>query len=345
MKNYFAPLDVTRFFAAFWVMSFHYFLAYDDVIRWYRYGDLGVQLFFIISGFVIVQSLRGKTLKEFALGRFIRLFPLFWILCSITYIITFLVPNSNPVHFSEYLLSMTMLGDKFDSIIGYTRLVDPAYWTLAVELIFYTFIALFVYFFSYKRLRYFFLIWFIVSILAFVTHHDRNVFVKLLLVRHASYFIFGGTLALIAVHEAKRLYEKYFDWALLFLSALYATYIHPVALPPYTVPNQLDQHIITLLHICFFVGVGILVYISPYIKNKKILSTSIILGGLTYPLYLMHETIGNAFIRYFIHTYGFSGTSVAFIFEIIMIIAAYIVYLQDKKMRTWLRNKLLPKKE
>lgn len=340
MKAYFAPLDVVRFFAAFWVMNFHYFQEYDTNIHWYRYGNLGVQLFFIISGFVIVQSLKGKSLKEFALGRFLRLFPLFWILCTVTYIITFLVPDSNPVYFTEYLLSMTMLGDKFDPIIGYTRLVDAAYWTLAVELIFYAVIAIFVSLFSYKRLRYFFLTWFVVSIFAFATHHDTNVFVKLALVRHASYFIFGGMLALIVANEARHLYEKYFDWALLFASACYATYIHPLSIPGYLIPNPLDQHIITLLHIAFFTGIGFLVYISPYISNKKILEVFIVLGGLTYPLYLMHQTIGNAFIKYFSHTYGIPGTPIAWSIEILMIAIAYVVYMHDKKMRRLLRNKL-----
>lgn len=339
MKKYFAPLDAVRFFAAFWVMDYHYFLEYNDTLHWYRYGNLGVQLFFIISGFVIVQSLKGKTLKDFAISRFIRLYPLFWILCTLTYAITFLVPNSNSVHFTEYLLSMTMLGDKFDSVIGYTRLVDSAYWTLAVELIFYFMIAIFASIFSYKRLRYFFFTWFLVSVIAFATHHDENFFVKLLLVRHASYFIFGGMLALIALGEARHLFEKYFDWLLLFASASYATYIHPLSLPPYTVPNPLDNHIITILHIIFFIGVASLVYISSYIKNKKILETFVILGGITYPLYLMHQTIGNTFIKYLTHAYNFHGTPVAYAFEIFIIIVAYAVYRQDKKMRMWLRSK------
>lgn len=343
MKTYFAPLDVLRFFAAFWVMNFHYFLEYNNTLYWHRYGNLGVQLFFIISGFVIVQSLKGKTLKEFALGRFIRLYPLFWILCTLTYIITFLIPHSNPVLFTEYLLSMTMLGDQFDSVIGYTRLVDAAYWTLAVELIFYIAIGTFISIFSYKKLRYFFLGWFVLSILAFTTSVDENLFVKLALVRHASYFIFGGMLAIIATCETRNLYEKIFNWTLLFSSALYATYIHPLSLPSYTVPNPVDNTIITLIHGVFFVGVGLLVYISPYIKNKKTLTSFMIIGGITYPLYLLHQTIGNALIKYFAQTYDIPGTPIAYAVEIFIIIMAYVVYKQDTKMRTWLRAKLFTK--
>lgn len=343
MKSYFAPIDILRFFAAFWVMNYHYFLEYSQDIYWHRYGNLGVQLFFIISGFVIVQSLKGKSLKEFAVGRLIRLFPLFWILCTTTYIVTLLVPYTNPVHFTEYLLSMTMLGDQFDSFIGYTRLVDAAYWTLSVELIFYILIGIFVTVFSYKRLRYFFLTWLVISIIAFATYYDKDIYVKYLLVRHASYFIFGGMLALIATHQAKNIFEKYFDWLLLLASASYAIYIHPRSIPPYTVISQLDYHVVTVLHIVFFVGTIGLVYASKYITHKKIISTCIVIGGLTYPLYLMHQTLGNTFIKYFMTRYGIPGTPIAYTLEILMILTAYIVYKYDKTLREWFRKKFVSK--
>jgi peptidoglycan/LPS O-acetylase OafA/YrhL len=343
MKSYFAPLDVLRFFAAFWVMNFHYFLGYSGELHWYRYGNLGVQLFFIISGFVIVQSMKGKSLKEFAVGRFIRLFPLFWILCTATYIITLLVPNASPVHFTEYLISMTMLGDKFGSVFGYTRLVDAAYWTLAVELIFYVAIAAFTWAFSYKHLRYFFLSWFVISVLAFATHHDQDFAVKLLLVRHASYFIFGGMLVLVALKEAKTLFQKYFDWALLLASACYATYIHPLALPPYFTPHPSDVHNITILNIIFFAVVGFLVYISPRITSRKVLAWFAVIGGLTYPLYLLHQTIGNTLIKYITDRYDIPWVPVAFVFELFIIGVAYFVYLKDKKLRAWLRDKFSAK--
>ena len=136
-KTYYTGFDILRFLAAVWVMNFHYFLGLSGALSWYRYGNLGVPLFFIISGFVISQSIKDNDLKKFAKSRFIRLFPLFWIICTFTYIFTLLMPNGNPVHLSEYLVSMTMLGDKFGAVFNLPRLVDPVYWTLSVELLFY----------------------------------------------------------------------------------------------------------------------------------------------------------------------------------------------------------------
>lgn len=342
MKNYYSLLDAVRFFAAFWVMNFHYLLVLglSANLHWYRYGNLGVQLFFIISGFVIVQSLKGKSLKQFAAGRFIRLFPLFWILCTFTYLLTLTVPGANYLHFTEYLRSMTMLGDIFNGIVGLGSLIDPSYWTLAVELIFYCGIGIFMYIFSYRNIRYFLAVWLVVSALAFAYHIDENFYIKLALVRHASYFIFGSTLALLAMKEARNLIEKYFDWGLLFISAFFSIYIHTRAIPAYITPNPLDNTIVTILLIIFFISIPMLVYLSRYVKNPRVTAGLMILGGLTYPLYLLHQRIGNVLINYGTSIYNISWNIFAICFEVFIIWVAYLLYVQDKRMRMWLKNKL-----
>jgi len=236
---------------------------------------------------------------------------------------------------------MTMFGDIFNGIVGYTRLIDPSYWTLTVELIFYIGIGIFAYFFSDKKIRYFLGVWLVLSVIAFLFKVDHNFYIKLLLVRHASYFVFGGALALIATKQAKNIFEKYFDWSLLFVSMTFATYIHPRALEPYYTVNPLDTKIITGLHILFFIIVPILVYLSAYIKNTRVIRFLAILGGITYPLYLLHQKIGNAILNFIISNYDkVSWSNLSIGFEVVIIFVAYVVYLQDKKLRTWLRTRL-----
>lgn len=343
MKSYYSLLDVLRFFAAFWVMGFHYFLGYSGELSWYRYGNLGVPLFFIISGFVISQSVAHTSTKAFALGRFIRLFPLFWILCTLTYIITLVVPGASPVLFPEYLISMTMLGDHFGSLLGYAHVVDAAYWSLAIELIFYTGIGLFVYLFKWKHIRWFTALWLLVSAAAFYFHHDDTFIAKTLLVRHASYFVFGITLMLITSSTYQNVKLKIYDYLFLVTTAVYGTFISYRALPAYLTPHPLDTQLVTLLQAIFFIGTAILVYLSRFVTNKKWIDFALILGGLTYPLYLMHQTIGNTFIHYF-QNYGTLAVRGS-IMMVIMICLAYIVYRFDKRLRRYLTSKLLPAKQ
>lgn len=77
-------IDYLRLFAAVSVVAFHY--LYDGIVDGYvdgirltpladvvRYGELGVDLFFMISGYVILASVAGKTARQFAVGRALRL--------------------------------------------------------------------------------------------------------------------------------------------------------------------------------------------------------------------------------------------------------------------------------
>jgi peptidoglycan/LPS O-acetylase OafA/YrhL len=336
MKQYFSLLDPLRFFAAFWVMNFHYLLATvpNPDLHWYRYGNLGVQIFFIISGFVIVRSLKGKSLKQFAYGRFVRLFPMFWILCTITYALTLLLPDARYVlHFTDYLRSMTMLGDVFIGFAGPAELIDPSYWTLTVELIFYIGIGIFVYFCSFKNIRYFLAAWLMLAAGIFMLHIDTNFYMKLLLVRHASYFVFGAALALIVMGEAQGSMEKIVDWGLLLLSATYATYIHTSALPAYESTNPLDSSIVTVIHVAMFLVIPALVYASRYIRNVRVIEVLAIIGALTYPLYLLHQRIGNILIGVAASTETLPWLTFVISFEIIIIGVAYLVSRQDNKLR------------
>lgn len=91
MRPRLAALDGLRFVAAAAVMFFHYTSA--EKLLWgnpsrlefpginvvTRYGYLGVELFFIISGFVIPMTAYGRTTEDFVASRFSRLFPAYWV--------------------------------------------------------------------------------------------------------------------------------------------------------------------------------------------------------------------------------------------------------------------------
>ena len=141
-------LDLLRFFAALAVVFHHYsldgFAAESMTIMPYpllasisKYGYLGVELFFMISGFVILMTASNGDLKKFVISRLIRLYPAFWVCCSITFFFTLAIGASDySASINQYLINMTLLSDFMN-----VPPMDGVYWSLFVELKFYAFVA------------------------------------------------------------------------------------------------------------------------------------------------------------------------------------------------------------
>lgn len=142
-------LDLFRFVAALSVVFFHYcFAAYATgrltqspnltLSAVAKYGYLGVELFFMISGFVILMTASSGSFKGFFVSRFVRLYPAFWAACTLTFVVAFWFAKDRPsVTFGEYLVNLSMLSGFFG-----VPSVDGAYWSLFVELRFYGLVGL-----------------------------------------------------------------------------------------------------------------------------------------------------------------------------------------------------------
>ena len=83
-------LDLVRFLAALAVVLYHYTAvrnSFEMLSAITRFGYLGVPLFFIISGYVITLSAKNRSAAEFAISRFVRLYPAFWFSVAFTVVI------------------------------------------------------------------------------------------------------------------------------------------------------------------------------------------------------------------------------------------------------------------
>lgn len=99
-------------------------------------GHIGVSLFFIVSGFVIPASLgdrqdRAVGLRTFAIRRFFRLYPAYWLSIALAVVVIWWLQNRQP-DLGTVLANLTMVQRLF-GVPDFQGL----YWTLLVELIFY----------------------------------------------------------------------------------------------------------------------------------------------------------------------------------------------------------------
>lgn len=127
-------LDLLRFAAAAGVVLFHVtaWPAHANLLTHAStYGSMGVPLFFMISGFVILMTAQNRSAVEFVNSRIARLYPSFWIALLLSALALTLLAHDPP---SPGLIAanLTMQPHVFDQ-----PYLDMVYWTLVVEMKFY----------------------------------------------------------------------------------------------------------------------------------------------------------------------------------------------------------------
>ncbi|MEK8170997.1 acyltransferase family protein [Streptomyces sp. M19] len=126
------------------------------IFRFASFGWIGVEIFFVISGFVICMSCWGRAPKDFFVSRVIRLYPAYWVAVAFTVTAITVLPGvwKRP-HGPDILFNLTML----QSGSG-VRNVDLVYWTLWSELRFYLLFMLVVAMgLTYRRIVVFCCVW------------------------------------------------------------------------------------------------------------------------------------------------------------------------------------------
>jgi len=136
-----AELDALRGLAALAVVLYHFTTRYDQLFGHstplpasFAWGEYGVDFFLMLSGFVILRSLdRTPRAGEFIASRFVRLYPAYWAAAAVTFCVVCIFGLSGQqVAPWEAALNATMLQQTLGA-----RHIDGAYWSLQVELFFY----------------------------------------------------------------------------------------------------------------------------------------------------------------------------------------------------------------
>jgi exopolysaccharide production protein ExoZ len=143
--NTFESIQALRGVAALLVVVFHAGLRVDFTQTTFRIGNSGVDIFFVISGFVMwtVTARRPTRPGVFLRHRFIRLIPLYWLFTLVTVAAWFIVPSAFPrMHptLGHYLLSLAFI-PHVSPDNGMIMPVLGQGWTLNFELFFYLLFA------------------------------------------------------------------------------------------------------------------------------------------------------------------------------------------------------------
>ncbi|GAA2690341.1 acyltransferase family protein [Actinoplanes palleronii] len=292
-----AFLDGLRLVAALMVVLYHYaglprvasvwdvpsiVHAFPDLSRIASYGWLGVELFFLISGFVICMSSWGRDAGAFARSRIVRLFPAYWAAVLITVAVTAIWSEPRPLtaNWSEILTNLTMLPKP----LGVPQ-VEGVYWTLWVEARFYLLFAFLVWWgLTTRRVLVFGYGWLIVA--TYAVEAESPLLSTIVMPDYAAFF--AGGIGFFLIHKFGSDLKFWglvgFSW----LIAQHNTY-DMVLLVNRPMPRPMSATAGVLLVTVFYV---LMAGVALGWFRRVTWGWLTTAGLLTYPFYLLHEKIG-----------------------------------------------------
>lgn len=236
-----------------------------------------MELFFVVSGFVIFMSLgNARSATDFAASRFARLFPAYWaaVLLTATTLATGGLPDRT-LTLLPTLFNLTMLQEFFG-----IRHIDGVYWTLSRELVFYAGIGLLLIFRQTARTH--LLIGCLLALQAAISIAVHASLIALpgphapSLLLYPYFHLFAAGIALYGIH---RLTSSRRDWLL-----LAATLVCELLLPRPDGGNLGHLIVLSSIGAVWMATTGRL----QWLVNRPLLW----LGSISYALYLIHQNIG-----------------------------------------------------
>ena len=334
MKNlHFPLLDPLRFAAAFGVAVFHQMfwswawpalgvapgfehtvaadIQFPSLAHLTWVGWVGVEIFFVISGFVIANSATKASPKEFLIGRALRLYPAVWVCATATLIVLLVFGNGDASEFILPYISAMLLVPK--GLTG--QWLDCIYWTLAAEMAFYglVFFTLLSKRFTLRHLAWALTLYSAVFnalsmlVLSGVIHSGLTYFVVLMfrvpcaawLLNHGCFFALGIWLFISANRELTALEQVAVAVACLSGSAEIYFFAHYLLT---TIPAISGESPFAPI-LVWAAAVSLIAIGASRSRRSAGAATSEApaylrtLGLITYPLYLTHNVIGAAIIR------------------------------------------------
>ncbi|MFD3614920.1 acyltransferase family protein [Streptomyces sp. NPDC058676] len=252
------------------------------VFRFASYGWIGVEIFFVISGFVICMSCWGRSPRQFFVSRVMRLYPAYWFAVAFTTAVLVALPGVwDRLRARDVLLNLTML----QSGSGVMN-VDGVYWTLWSELRFYLLFLLVVATgLTYRKVVVFCCVWGAAAMLAPVSGLPL---LELLANPDGAWYFIAG-LALYLMH---RFGQDLLLWGILAMAWLMGQ--RELGLRIDEVEHVSGWRGSVLIFTVFLLAmVAIALGATDRVQGKWLVTA----GALTYPLYLTHYAAGTTLIN------------------------------------------------
>lgn len=290
-------------------------------------GSIGVPIFFVISGFIMVFTTRtidftetnvGKEIVIFFKKRIIRVVPLYylltfaWIFIGGSFFYYF-----EGKGFSRLLHSLLFLPEKNVFPVVYLG------WSLNYEMFFYLVFGISLFF---KTKRYFFIItFFIVTYLLGLIFNPENAYLEMVTSYLNLYFVVGIIYGLLLdkIPVSKNIGIIISSTGILLFTLLIFKII-----PAY-------KEILTLFIVSLFVLSFLLFDYTFHCKGNRFL---VFLGDISYSLYLSHPFVGVLLKRFHVEGY-LSIPYFAVQIALVILVATFLYHFIEKRMINYLKLK------
>lgn len=285
-------LDGLRGIAIILVILFHAYSRWPDLYPYknsfqnfllFRYGWMGVELFFLISGFVILMTLeKCSSFSDFITRRWLRLFPAMFICSFLIYLsVDFFYerPAGKPNYLDILPGIMFIHPSAFKILKLSLKDLEGAFWSLYVEVSFYFTFGILYWFLKEIKAIFIIILLFLITF-AINYYSDINTIANLAhkILRVTGFIYFGwfasGSL-FYKFHKSKK--------PVYFFSAILIGIFSSFTFKGLNISTGIIGSFITV----FFASSLVLN------KLKKALSCRVLLflGFISYPLYLIHENM------------------------------------------------------
>lgn len=286
-------LDLLRFSAALMVTIYHFLYrgARDGGYLEHGFGSagvsvslgyLGVNLFFMISGFVIIWSASGRDWYGFSVSRLARLYPAHIVAMTITFLtIAWWSQPPFTTDVFQWLANLTMLAPIFGE-----SFMDGAYWSIVIEIIFYGWVVIGLFSgFLPRHTDTAVAIWMMLVMVNNTMLGSRPVEL-LFLTEYGSYFALGIMTWRISSLGGSSL--RLLIAALALIMTFHAAEVQRLDVI-FRLGEASSAQLVAIANagiVCLFLlaaGLGSRIKASPWI---------LALGGVSYPFYLVHQNVG-----------------------------------------------------